>query len=110
MSMQIAMQMTDGVGTHLACHIRFIAQHYQLFEQLLPEKRGRYLNRSLLSSKQVQMAARTHLTSLPTGEVTPSHFCHMLNKRILMLLGYTLKNELSECTARRWLTRLGWRN
>ena len=110
MSMQIAMQMMDGVGTHLARHIRFIAQHYQLFEQLPPEKRGRHLNRSLLSSKQVQMAARTDLTSLPTGEVTPSCFCHMLNKHILLLLGYTLKNELSERTARWWLARLGWRN
>ena len=108
--MQIAMQMMDGVGTHLARHICFIAQHYQLFEQLPPEKRGRYLNRSLLSSKQVQMAARTDLTSLPTGEVTPLCFCHMLNKRILLLLGYTLKNKLSECTARWWLARLGWRN
>ena len=37
-SMQIAMQMADGVGTHLARHIRFIARHYQLFEQLPPQK------------------------------------------------------------------------
>ena len=108
--MQIAMQMMDGVGTHLAHHIHFIAWHYQLFEQLPPKKQGRYLNRSLLSSEQVQMAVRTHLTSLPTGEVTPSCFHHMLNKCILPSLGYTLKNKLSECTAWWWLTRLGWRN
>jgi hypothetical protein len=37
-SMQIAMQMMDGVGTHLTRHICFIARHYQLFEQLPPEK------------------------------------------------------------------------
>ena len=109
-SMQIARQWTDGVGTHFARQIRFLARHYQLFEQLPPQRRGKYLNRSLLNDEQVQTAARAYLTSLPTGEVTPSRFARMLNERILPLLGYTLKHNLSERTARRWLVRLGWRN
>jgi len=108
--MQIVKQLQDGVGTHFAHQIRFLACHYQLFEQLPPEKQGKYLNRSLLSDKQVQTAARTYLTSLPTGEATPSGFRHMLNGQILPSLGYTLKDGLSERTARRWLVRLGWRN
>ena len=58
----------------------------------------------------MQTVARTYLTSLPTGEVTLSHFCRMLNKHILLLLGYTLQNKLSERTAQQWLARLGWRN
>ena len=36
---------------------------------------------------------------LSTGEVTPSHFHCMLNKHILPLLGYALKNDLSLYTA-----------
>ena len=37
-SMQIARQMTDGVGTHFTHQIRFLACHYQLFEQLPLQK------------------------------------------------------------------------
>jgi len=109
-SMKIAEQWTDGMGTHFARQIRFLARHYQLFEQLLPKKRGKYMNRSLLSDEQVQTAARTYLTGLPTGEVTPSHFRRMLNERILPSLGYTLTTGLSERTAWRWLVNLGWRS
>ena len=68
------------------------------------------MNRSLLSDKQVQTAARTYLTGLPTGEVTPSRFRRMLNKRILPSLRYTLTTGLSERTAQRWLVNLGWRS
>jgi hypothetical protein len=68
------------------------------------------MNRSLLSNKQVQTAARTYLTGLPTDEVTPLCFCRMLNEHILPSLSYTLKDRLSECTAQRWLVKLGWRN
>jgi len=66
--------------------------------------------RSLLSDKQVQTAARTYLTGLPTGKVTLSHFCRMLNECILPLLGYNLTTGLSEHTARQWLVNLGWRS
>jgi hypothetical protein len=68
------------------------------------------MNRSLLSDEQVQTAVRTYLTSLPTGEVTPSHFCRMLSNHILPSLGYTFTKGLSERTAWRWLVDLGWRN
>ena len=109
-SEQIAMQWKDGTGVHFAHRIRFIAYHYQLFKQLPPEKQGRYTDRSLLSDKELQMAARTYLTSLPTGEVTPTCFCYILNEHILPLLRHTLKNMLSECTAQQWLIKLGLRN
>jgi hypothetical protein len=36
--MQIAKQWQDGVGTHFAHQVHFLACHYQLFEQLPPEK------------------------------------------------------------------------
>ena len=97
--MQIAKQWRDGVGSHFACQICFLAHHYQLFEQLPPQKQGKYLNRSLLNDKQVQAAARTYLTSLSMGEVTLSCFACMLNEQILLLLRYVLKNNLSEHTA-----------
>jgi len=109
-SMQIARQTTDSVGTHFAHQICFLACHYQLFEQLPPQKQGKYLNRLLLNDEQVQAAARTYLMGLSTGEVTPLHFHHMLNERILPSLRYALKNDLSLRTAWQWLVRLGWRN
>jgi hypothetical protein len=37
-SMQIVTQWQDGVGSHFARQIRFLARHYQLFEQLPPQK------------------------------------------------------------------------
>jgi hypothetical protein len=89
------------MGTYFACQIQFLAYHYQLFEEIPPEKWGKHLDRSLLSDEQVQMAMRTYLTGLPMGEVTPADFHHRLNEHILPLLGYTFTNELSECIAMR---------
>jgi len=102
--------MTDGAGTHFAHQIHFLACHYQLFEQLPLQKQGKYLNRLLLNDEQVQVATRTYLTAIPTGEVTLLCFCCMLNEHILLLLRHTLKADLSECTAWQWLVQLGWRN
>jgi hypothetical protein len=36
-------------------------------------------------------------------------FWHALNNQILPTLGYVLDVRLSECTARHWLYKLGWR-
>jgi hypothetical protein len=52
--------------------------------------------------------ARTYLTSLPMGKVTPENFQHALNEQILPPLGYTLSIGLLECTAWKWLIKLGW--
>ena len=109
-SMKITKRWMDSVGTYFACQIQFLARHYQLFEEIPPEKWGKYLDRSLLSDEQVQTATRTYLTGLPTGEVTPADFRRRLNKHILPLLGYTFTNRLSERTAMRWLVNLGWRS
>ena len=108
-SEQIALQFHEGAGIHFARRIRFLARHYQLFEQLPKEKRGAAGGRSLLKDEQVQTAARAHLSSVPTGEVTPRQFHKALNDRILPTLGLAVKHGLSERTARRWLLALGWR-
>jgi hypothetical protein len=64
----------------------------------------------LLKDERVQAAARAHLSTVPTGKVTPKEFRCALNERILPSLGFALKDRLSECTARRWLVSLGWRH
>jgi hypothetical protein len=66
--------------------------------------------RSLLKDEQVQATARTHLLSVPMGEVTPKKFHCALNKCILPSLRFTVRDGLSEHTARRWLLSLGWRH
>jgi hypothetical protein len=108
-SEEIARQFHEGAGVHFARKIRFIARHYQLFEQLPDKERGGDRGRSLLNDERIQTAARAHLLTLATGEVTLRRFHHALNARILPALGYTLARWLSEHTARRWLIKLGWR-
>jgi hypothetical protein len=80
-----------------------------LFEELPAERRGAVGGRSLLKDERVQAAARTHLSSVPTGEVTPKQFHRALNKCILPSLGFNLTDGLSERTVRQWLLLLGWR-
>jgi hypothetical protein len=58
----------------------------------------------------VQAAVRVHLSTVPTGKVTPKEFCCALNEWILPLLGFALKDGLSERMAQRWLVSLGWRH
>jgi hypothetical protein len=99
-SEEIARLWKDGVGTYFARQIRFITRHYQLFEELPAERRGAAGGRSLLKDERVQAAARTHLLSVPTGEVTPKQFHRALNKCILLSLGFNLTDGLSERTAR----------
>jgi hypothetical protein len=64
----------------------------------------------LLKDEQVQVVMRVHLSTVPTGEVTPKEFRHALNEQILPSVRFALKDGLSECTARRWLVLLGWRH
>ena len=70
-SEEITWQWHEGRGIHFACQIRFVACHYQLFEQLLAENRGGDRGRSLLDDETIQAAAKAHLSSLPMGKVTP---------------------------------------
>jgi hypothetical protein len=107
-SEEIVQQWHDGAGIYFACRIRFLAHHYQLFEQLLPENRGGCRGHSLLNDEQIQAAVRAHLLSLPSGEVTPKRFHHALHKRILPNLGWMLRKPLSEHTVRQWLIKLRW--
>jgi len=51
---------------------------------------------SLLKDEQVQMVVKAHLSSVPTGEVTPKQFHKALNDQILLLLGLAVKDGLSE--------------
>ncbi len=50
-----------------------------------------------------------HLSSLPTGKVTPKQFHHTLHEQILLSLRQMLRKPLSEHTVRQWLIKLGWR-
>jgi hypothetical protein len=109
-SKEIAHQWHEGSGAYFSQKIRVLMRHYQLFEQLPVEKRGTHHSRSLLNNEEVQKAARTYLSRLPTGEVTPKVFHQALNKRILPTLGLAIEGGLSAHTASRWLIRLGWQN
>jgi len=64
----------------------------------------------LLKDKQVQTAARAHLSGIPTGEVTLRQFHKALNNQILPMLGLAVKGRLSEHMAWQWLLALGWRH
>ncbi len=55
------------------------------------------------------MAVKAHLSSVPTGEVTPKQFHKALNDQILPLLRLAVKDGLLERMARQWLLALGWR-
>src|SRR6266851_1305727 len=107
MSKEIVRQWHEGTGIHFACQIRFLAQHYQLFEQVIEEKQGTGGSCSLLKDKQVQAAARVHLSTMPKGKVTPKGFHCTLNEQILPSLGFVLKAWLSEHMAQQWLISLG---
>src|SRR5882757_1767670 len=97
-SEEIARQWHDGVGIYFARWVRALARHYQLFEQLPPQRQGGDCGNSMLNNEQVQGACNAHLSGLATGEVTPRQFCRALNKQILPLLGYSLRGVLSEHT------------
>ena len=99
-SEEIAQQFHEGVGGHFARQIHVLARHYQLFKQLPEERQGGVGCRSLLKDERVQAAARTYLLGVPTGEVTPRKFYHTLIKQILPTHGFTVKDGLSERTAR----------
>jgi hypothetical protein len=50
-SEEVAWQFHEGAGVHFTCKIRFIARHYQLFEQLPDEERGGDRGQSLLNNE-----------------------------------------------------------
>jgi hypothetical protein len=109
-SLEIARQWHEGEGAHFARHVRALARHYQVFEQLPVENRGGLANaHCLLLEETVRTAAREWLTSQPVGQITPRLFQHALNSTILPTLNITLKKPLCERTACRWLVKLGWR-
>jgi hypothetical protein len=111
-SREIASQWHEKLGgssEHFARHIRGLARHYQVFEQLPVESRGGNKNgTSLLKDEAVKVAARTWLTEQRVGSITPQIFCHALNSQIFPSLNISLKKPLCERTARRWLVKLGW--
>ncbi|KAJ3746059.1 hypothetical protein DFH05DRAFT_1458428 [Lentinula detonsa] len=109
-SQQIALQWHEKNGVHFARHIRQLARHYQVFEQLPTEKRGGMrTSRTLLSDENTRNAARAWLSSQKAGDVTPHKFQAALNDTILPDLGIQRKQPLCVRTARRWLVILGWR-
>ena len=55
------------------------------------------------------MRTRDWLTAQKMGDVTPRRLRDALNGTIFPELNINLVNGISECTARRWLIKLGWR-
>jgi hypothetical protein len=107
-SYEIARQWHEGEGLHFACHVRALAWHYQIFEQLPKEHHGGVANsRSLLEDESVHGKVQSWLTSQPTGQITPCGFQIALNDTILPFL--SMKGPLSERTACHWLIKMGWR-
>ncbi len=98
----------EGEGTHFAHQVHILARHYQVYEQLPTQIVGGYRGYSIFNNERMQIAAQDWLLRLPTGEVSPRHFCRALTKDILPCLGLN-KESISEWTARRWLVKLGWR-
>jgi hypothetical protein len=106
-SKEIVHQWHEGLGAYFSWKIQVLVHHYQLFEQLPVEKRGTHHSCSLLNNEEVQKAARTYLSRLPTDEVIPKVFHQALNKQILPTLGLAIEGGLSAHTALQWLIRLG---
>jgi len=107
-SKRIVEQWHEGQGVHFACQIWALARHYQKFEQLPIDKQGSGGGRSLFNDEAVQRVARTYLTGLHIGDITPKDFQRALNEQILPSLSIVLEVRLSECTAWQWLYKLGW--
>ncbi|KAF9455258.1 hypothetical protein BDZ94DRAFT_1115182, partial [Collybia nuda] len=106
----IATQWHEGIGIHFARHVRALARHYQIFEQLPKETRGGRANRkSLLNDESVQAACQHWLTAQKAGTVKPMLFRDAINSEILASLDIVPKKPICERTARRWLVRLGYR-
>jgi hypothetical protein len=109
-SVEIARQWHEGPGNWFARRVCALAWHYQTFEELPVEKRGRGKNAcSWLHDEAVQSRTRDWLTSQETGKVTPRRLQQALNEVIFPDLNIILKSPLSERTARRWLIKLDWR-
>ena len=86
-----------------------LACHYQVFEQLLWEKRGGGQNaRSFLHDESVQNHCHAWLSNLSAGQVTPQALQCALNTTIFLQLGITPKQPISERMACQWLIKLGW--
>ncbi len=95
-SEEIARQWHPGEGVWFARRVHALAQHYQMFEQLLHEHRGGYKNaQTLLWDENVKKHSLDYLGGLPTGKVTPKAFQNAINTKILPDLGITTKKPLS---------------
>jgi hypothetical protein len=108
-SIHLAQSHHDGDSVYFVRHVRALARHYQIYEQL-PIKRcgGKRKGACYLDDEDVQQAARLWLESQKTGSVTSSGFCKVLNSTILPDLGIALRKPLCNRTARRWMYKLGF--
>ena len=108
-SLEIAQQWHEGQGNWFARRVRVLARHYQIFEALPIEKHGGSRNSRSWLYEQVKTRTRDWLTSQKTGDVTPRQLQSALNGTIFPELNINLTKGISECTACRWLIKLGWR-
>ena len=74
-----ARQWHNNGGLYLARRICVLARHYQIFEQLPPEKCGGHANaHSWLYNEAVKRRTREYLVAQHTGKVTPHGLQHAL--------------------------------
>lgn len=110
-SIEIAWQWHEGEGHWFARHVRNLARHYQIFEQLPKENRGGVrTRRSWLHDEDVRKHVQQYLSNLPTGKVTPKALVKHVDTIIFPTLGITPAKPLSIRTGCRWLIKLGWRH
>ncbi|KXN89679.1 hypothetical protein AN958_05341 [Leucoagaricus sp. SymC.cos] len=101
--------MGTGSSGYFACHVCALARHYELFEQLPQEQRGRGdHSHSLLKQEGVHAAAQNWLMNQTIGMVTPKKFHAALQDEILLSLSVIFTKPPCEQTATRWMIKLGW--
>jgi len=99
----------EGSNVHFAQQIWALERHYQVFEQLLIERRGGAKSaKSLLKDEGVQVTVKAWLTEQKVGSITLQNFCNALNDIILPSLGVSTQKPLCERMAWHWLMKLGW--
>ncbi|KAF9498601.1 hypothetical protein BDN71DRAFT_1530368 [Pleurotus eryngii] len=110
-SLEIARLWHENTGNWFARRVRDLARHYQNFEQLPKERRGRAcMRRSWLHDPAVRSHVQRFLRNVPTGKVTPRALSKHVNDTIFPELGINPKKPLSNRAGARWLQKLGWRH
>ena len=98
-----------NAGVWFARRLRARARYYERHGCLLPERCGGFRAAStVLSDSNVKRACCSWLAQQVAGTITPQKFAMAISEIILPSLDITLKKLLGQCTAHRWLHKLGY--